>query len=588
MWDLSCRDWEARLREGRPPIPDLPLFREEADMAVRLFNALRLPDVPGLPTMRDAAGDWFRDIVAAVFGSVDPETRERWIREFFVLVGKGNSKTTNSAGLMLVAMLMIPRPRAEYLFVGPTQAISDLAYAQAVGMIEADAALRKRFHVRDHLKEIVDRVRKSKLKVKTFDLNILTGPRPVGVLIDELHLLGKHPATAKVLAQIRGGMEKSPESFLIIVTTQSDEPPAGAFREELNYARGVRDGRIQGRTLPILYEFPDSIARSPTEWQRPDHWPMVMPNLGRSLQLPSLLQAWQKAKDTSLTDMQVWASQHLNIEVGLGLKSDRWRGTDHWEAAAEPGLTFEAILDRCEVVVAGIDGGGLDDLLGFSIIGRERETRRWLTWSKAWVHQSAVELRKSEESRFRDFVQQGDLVIVDNMVDAFADVAQLVLEIHEADLLHKIGLDPMGVGAVIDAIAETGIPAGDVEGTMTVGISQGVMLNGCIKDTEVKLANRTLAHAAQPLMSYAVGNAKAEPKGNAVTINKAISGAGKIDPLMALFACVALMRRNPEAMGGTSVYDEIGGAEEAQSGAHETPESDDLARFIDEDEEEFA
>lgn len=545
MWDLSCPDWATRLREGRPPIPDLDLFHQEADMAVRLFNALRLPDVPGLPKMRDAAGDWFRAIVAAVFGSVDPATRERVIREFFVLVGKGNSKTTNSAGLMLVAMLMIPRPRAEYLFVGPTQAISDLAFAQAVGMIDADDELKKRFHVKDHLKEIVDRVRKSKLKVKTFDLNILTGPRPVGVLIDELHLLGKHPATAKVLAQIRGGMEKSPESFLIIVTTQSDEPPAGAFREELNYARGVRDGRIQGRTLPILYEFPDEIAHSTTEWQRPDHWPMVMPNLGRSLQLPSLLQAWQKAKDTSPTDMQVWASQHLNIEVGLGLKSDRWRGTDHWQGAAEKGLTFEAILARCEVVVAGIDGGGLDDLLGFSIVGRERETRRWLTWSRAWVHETAVELRKSEESRFRDFVQQGDLVIVDDMVTAFEEVADLVLLLYQSGLLDKVGLDPMGIGAVIDAIADRGIPAGDVDGSMTVGIAQGVMLNGCIKDTEVKLANRTLVHAGQALMAYAVGNAKAEPKGNAVTINKAISGAGKIDPLMALFACVALMRRNP-------------------------------------------
>lgn len=546
MWDLSCRDWETRLRDGRPLMPELPLYRAEADMAVRLFNALRLPDVPGLPMMRDAAGDWFRDIVAAVFGSVDPETRERWIREFFVLVGKGNSKTTNSAGLMLVAMLMIPRPRAEYLFVGPTQAISDLAFAQAVGMIEADPVLKKRFHIRDHVKEIVDRVRKSKLKVKTFDLNILTGPRPVGVLIDELHLLGKHPATAKVLAQIRGGMEKSPESFLIIITTQSDEPPAGAFRQELNYARGIRDGRIQGRTLPVLYELPDAIARSTTEWQRADYWPMVMPNLGRSLQLPSLLQSWQKAKDTSAADAQVWASQHLNIEVGLGLKSDRWRGADHWEAAAEPGLTLAQVLERCDVVVAGVDGGGLDDMLGLGLVGREHGTRHWLHWGHAWIDASVLQLRKSEESVFRDLETAGDLTIVDDMEEAFHELADQVAEVRDAGLLAKVGLDPMGVGAIVDALAERNIAG---EGTV-VGISQGWTLNGAIKTTEIKLKNRTLRHCGQRLMAYAVGNAKAEPRGNAVVITKALSGAGKIDPLMAKFNAVALMSRNPEAANG--------------------------------------
>lgn len=557
MWNLACPDWEARLRAGRSLVPDLPLIRAEAEMAVRLFDALRLPDVPGLPLMRDACGDWFRDIVSAIFGSYDPEKNERMIREFFVLVGKGNSKTTNGAALMLVAMLMIGRPRAEYLFVGPTQAISDLAYAQAVGMIEADPELKKRFHVRDHLKEIVDRVRKSKLKVKTFDLNILTGPRPVGVLIDELHLLGKHPATGKVLAQIRGGMEKSPEAFLLIITTQSDEPPAGAFREELNYARAIRDGRIQGRTLPFLYEFPDSIARSQTEWKRADLWPMVMPNLGRSLQMTSLLAAWDKAQNTSVADAQVWASQHLNIEIGLGLKTDRWRGADHWQGAIDPSITLETILDRCEVVVAGIDGGGLDDLLGFGVMGREIGTRHWLHWGRAWVHSSVLQLRKSEESRFRDFETAGDLVIVDEMEQAFGEVADLVLQLYEAGRLHKVGLDPMGVGAIVEAIAERGIPAGDIDDTYTVGISQGWTMNGAIKTAETKLASRSLQHAGQAIMAYAVGNAKAEPKGNAITITKQLAGAGKIDPLMALFNCVALMTRNPEARGGRSFWETL-------------------------------
>lgn len=45
MWDTSCPDWEARIRDGRSLLPDLPLFETEADMGLAFFDELRLPDV---------------------------------------------------------------------------------------------------------------------------------------------------------------------------------------------------------------------------------------------------------------------------------------------------------------------------------------------------------------------------------------------------------------------------------------------------------------------------------------------------------------------------------------------------------------
>lgn len=107
----------------------------------------------------------------------------------------------------------------------------------------------------------------------------------------------------------------------------------------------------------------------------------------------------------------------------------------------------------------------------------------------------------------------------------------------------------MGVGMIVDAMAARGI-----DGDRVVAISQGWTLNGAIKTTEVKLASGALVHADQPIMAWAVGNAKAEPKGNAITINKQNSGTGKIDPVMALFDAVALMSRNPEAVPPVDVF----------------------------------
>lgn len=567
MWDLSCRDWETRLRERRSLVPSLPLVAAEADAAVQFFNELRLPDVPGNPRLAEAAGDWFRDLVAAVFGSFDPVLNQRFIEELFALVPKKNSKTTNGAALMLTALLMNRRPLGEFMLVGPTQEISDLAFGQAEGMIKLDPELDKRFHIRRHTKEIEDRVHGAKLKIKTFDLDILTGPRPAGVLLDELHLLGKNPAATKVIRQLRGGRQATPEGFLIFITTQSDDPPAGAFREELMTARAIRDGRITGAAmLPILYEFPEDIVKDRDRpWQDPALWSMVLPNLGRSLRLDALVKDWELERTKGEAAIRLWASQHLNIEIGLALRSDRWAGADHWEAAVDPALvSLEVVMDRSEVITIGIDGGGLDDLLGLAVLGREKVTRRRLLWTHVWAHRSVFERRKEIADRLLDFEKAGDLTVVELLGDDVTDIGDLVERVYASGLLpekNAVGLDPVCIGQIVDDLGprfdDGTADDGERAKAMIVGISQGWKLSGAIKTVERGLAGGTFVHGGQAMMAWCVSNARVEPKGNAVTINKQISGSAKIDPLMATFNAESLMSMNPEA-AGRSVYEERG------------------------------
>ena len=558
MWDTSCPDWEQRIREGRSLMPDLPLFEAEADMGLAFYNELRLPDVPGNPRLGDASGPWFRDLVRAVFGSWDPVNQVRMIRDFFALVPKGSSKTTYSAALMLVAMLMNFRPRATALFLGPTQAVADRAYEQAVGMIDESPDLKRRFRPRDHIKTIEDLVTKSEMQVATFDLRILTGAMAlIFVLLDELHVLGKAANTSRVLRQIRGGLDKTPEGVLVITTTQSDDVPAGAFKSELNSLRNVGDGVYRGKTtrptLPLLYEFPRDIATLTREeraqgteprWKDPANWPMVMPNINRPITVAGMLADWESEQEKGEDAVRIWASQHLNIEIGQGLNNEGWSGADIWDQQVDERLDLESLLQRCEVVTMGIDGGGRDDLLGFAVIGREKVTRHWLSWCYGWADPIVLQRRKDIAAHLEDFVKEGSFKILD-IAAAHADLASIAARVVASGLLpskNAVGIDPNRAAALFEALFAAG-----VTDEMIRRLLQGPALAPAVYGLDIKLADATFFHADQALMTWVVGNARVEQRGNADMITKEVAGRAKIDPLIALLQAAILMSWNPQA-----------------------------------------
>lgn len=540
QWTTACPEWESLLVAKQSIIPP-PIFPDQAEQALSIFKELRVSDLPGKPTFGECSEEWVFDFVNAIFGGYEAETGKQLIREYGLLISKKNTKSTIAAGIMLTALILCWREDEEHLILAPTKEVADNSFKPAAGMIRADDELSDMFQIQDHIRTITHRVTRNTLKVVAADTDTVSGKKSGRILVDELWLFGKRANAEAMFMEALGGQVSRNEGWVIFLTTQSDEPPAGVFKERLDYWRAVRDGKINDpKTLGVLYEFPDSMVES-KGYLEPKNFYITNPNIGRSVSEEWI--ADQLLKNQNKTDgtLQQFLAKHLNIEIGLNLRSDRWAGVDFWEAQIRP-VSFNDILSRSEVVTVGIDGGGLDDLLGLYVIGRDTETREWIGWGHAWAHEIAVRRRKSEESRFSDFVRAGDLTIVKRVGQDTEEVAEYVSRINDAELLDKIGIDPSGVGQILDALVEAEIPDDAV-----VGVSQGWKLGGAIKTTERKLAEGVLIHGGQPMMAWCVGNARVEPKGNAILITKQASGKGKIDPLMALFNAVSLMALNPEA-----------------------------------------
>lgn len=544
LWTTACPDWWRRLAAGESIIPE-PLFPQEAEESLEVFKGLRIVDAPGSPTIESACAPWVLAFAGAVFGSYNSETGERLIREFMLCIPKKNSKSTIAAAIMLTALVRNWRMSAEFIILAPTKEIADNAFVPAKDMVNNDEDLKDLLHVQPHLRLITHRETGATLKVVAADSDVVGGKKAVGVLIDEAWLFGKNPKAADMIREATGGLLSRPEGFVIWLTTQSNEPPAGVFRSKLNYARGVRDGRINdNRFLPIIYEFSKEMIDS-GDARKPENFHLVNPNMGFSVDRPTLERLFMQAEIDGEAELRGFLAKHLNIEIGLALMSDAWVGAEFWEPQAATWLNLEQILERCEVIDVGGDGGGLDDLLGLAVIGREVGTRRWFHWAHAWAHPSVLERRKSEAPRLKDLEAIGDLTIVKRIGDDVEEFAAIVKRVNESGLLDKVGLDPAGIGSVLDALADAG-----VEEDKIVGISQGWKLTGAIKTTERKLAEGTLLHCGQPLMAWSCGNAKGVPSANAFLITKQASGTAKIDPLMATFNAVSLISLNPEGRGG--------------------------------------
>ncbi len=609
-WSTACPDWEERIlaRPQRSLIPFDPLFPTEADAALEIFRSLRIVDAAGSPTMGEACRQWVFDFVAAIFGAYDAETGRRLIQYFFLLISKKNSKSTIAAGIMITALLRNWRVSGEFYILAPTKEIADNSYNPARDMVQADPALNS------ILKPSAGRVIEHRntgafLKVVAADNETVSGKKTIGLLVDELWLFGKRANAANLLLEAMGGLASRPEGFVVYLSTQSDSPPAGVFKQKLEEFRDIRDGKIiVPGSLPVFYEFPKSLIKD-EQFRKREHWYVTNPNLNASVDEQYITAQLAEAERAGRAEVVGFLAKHLNVQIGNNLRSDGWAGATIWSNGIEVGLTLDEILKRCEVITVGLDGGGLDDLLGVAVLGRERGTNRWLGWAHGLISTIGVYRRKANAEDYLSFKKAGELTIfrfgqdkieLEATIDGDPVLAELLMDvppansdpnalppdiqfvidlvkkISDAGLLAQVGVDAAGIGAIVDALAGIGVTQ-DAESLDAV--RQGIALMGSIKTIERKLADGSFKHGAQGLLTWCVGNLMIVPTPTAMRVGRDESGFGKVDPAMALFNAGHLMSLNPEA-SGASVYDRLADAASAQPDAEEGPSRDEEAAIL--------
>lgn len=524
---------------GESIIPVKPLYPQMANRAVEFMASLRLRDVLGQPRIGDVTRPWVYDFAGAVFGAQNPTTYRREINDFFMLISKKNTKSTIAAAMMLTALELDERESSEYLILAPTKEVADNSFIPCRDMIMLDPYLSSAYKINVHTRTITNSVTGATLKVVAADDKTVGGKKATGILIDELHLFGKVAGAESMITEATGGLLSRIDGFVIKLSTQSTEPPSGVFKAELDLARDVRDGKIiNPQYMPVLYEFPKAMLAAKA-YENPDNFYITNPNLGASVDTQTLLGMLAKAKSKGGEALQEFYAKHLNVEIGLNLRNDRWAGADFWERQARPEMGgLDYLLDNCDLIAAGIDGGGMDDLLGFALIGRLKNAPdSWLVWGKAWANRVVLERRQQIAPLLLDFEKQSDIEIVEHFGEEYDRMAELMARVKDTGKLAGFGIDPARNSVILDALNRAGIA--DEEAT---AVKQGGWLSNDISIAEQKLGEAKLFHSGQPMMAWCVSNARAERKGNQIAITKQAAGIAKIDPVIAMFCAVHILQ----------------------------------------------
>ena len=539
-WTTACPDWEKRIVAKESLMPCKPLFPEVADIALSIFNELILVDVMDSPKMGDVTLQWVLDFVQAIFGAYDPVEKKRLIREFFLLISKKNTKSTIAAGIMMTALILNDRMSAELIILAPTKEVADNSFNPIRDFIRADPELSEMLNISEHTKTVTHLGTGATLKVIAAESNAAAGKKASIILIDEIWLFGKRANAESMFREAKGGLASRPEGCVIYLSTMSDEVPCGVFKQLLDYARDIRDGiKVNKQFLPLIYEFPKWMLEA-GEHLKIENFYITNPNLGASVDLDYLINEFEKVKDAGEESLRDFLAKHLNVEIGMNLRANRWAGAEYWLQQSK-NFTLSKLIDQSDVITAGIDGGGLDDLLGFAVLGRHAKSRKWWLWNHAWCLRIALERRKENAPKYLDFEVEKSLTIVDSVGPDIDQLAGYAKQVYDSGKLDKIGLDPLGLGGLLDGLLAVGIPQEQM-----IAVAQGYKLAGYIQTTERKLAEGNLYHAGQDLMTWCAGNARIVMKGNGMMISKQESGTAKIDPLIATFNAVALMSMNPE------------------------------------------
>lgn len=512
----------------KSPLPD-PHGR--GTRAVKFLKSLKHPKSIGKNQAFELV-PWMSRIVERVYGDTNEKERRK-IKTVFLLLPRGNRKTTLGAGLALLHLVGPEKvPSGQVISAAIDRKQARIAYVEAKAICALQPELKAATHILDARNTLQHPASGATYEAISAEAGASHGRTPNFILADELHAWPK-PDLWDVL---RTGAVKSAESLTFIITT------AGIGRENIayelySYAKKVASGAIKDPGfLPILFE-----TDAKADWQDEAHW--FAANPGLEYGFPDLEAMRQLAKEAEARPRQREAFRQLHLNVWMDGSASGWIDLAAYDENGE----LQPLDERedGEPCWIGVDLSSTQDLTAVVAVFRE-DDGSYSVYPFFYLPEAGMRRRADRDGiPFPLWVEEGLIIATRGDVVDYDEICDKIAELATRFDVREIAMDPWNSTSTQTRLLNEGLPV--------VLFRQGfASMSPAMKEVERAVKSRKFRHGDHPVLRWNMGNmvADMDPAGN-VKPSKARSSE-KIDGIVAAIMAIG---RASQGEGGGSVYD---------------------------------
>jgi phage terminase large subunit-like protein len=472
---------------------------------------------------------WQKALLQAVFGFVHRETGLRRCREFVLLVGRKNGKSTLLAALGLYMLVGDGEGGPEVYTVATKRDQARIVFAEATHMVSQSPALRQ--YVRKRKTDLYFPLVFGKFEPLASESNSLDGLNSHCVIIDELHAIKDR----NLYDVMRQSMAAREQPLLAMITT------AGFVRECIyddiyKYACDVLDGVVEDeRFLAFIYELGDR-----SEWTDFRAWEKANPGLGTIKSYEELAANVERAKNDP-SFLPTVLTKDFNIRE---TRAGTWLTFE--QANNEAAYELESLRDT--YAIGGVDLSATTDLTSGAVIIMRPGDPQLYVLSHSFMPEESVEVRSKEDKVPYDrWVERGLITTCPgNRVDYryVTDWFNKLLTEYGISV-YWLGYDSWNSPAWVEDM-ETRLGYRKGENLLPV-IMGAKTLSAPMKELKADLAAKRINYNRNPVLLWALTNMAVEvDKNENIRPVKGQNQRQRIDPAVALIIAYTVLQQHLE------------------------------------------
>lgn len=492
------------------PIPDP---HGKGERAIKFIRALKHPKstLPGQQFQLDL---WQERIIRRVIGDTD-ENGQRRIKTVFLMVGRGNRKTTLAGALTALFTFGPERtPAGRSYSIANSREQAALTFDELAGIVRAHPRVHEACNVQDTLKRVTHGKSGARFAALSNEAKTAHGLTPNFCFADELHEFSK----ADLYEAMTTGLNKTAGSLLFIGTTAGVGTTTAAY-SVYEYALKVARGQVDDPSfLPIIFQMEKA-----DDWRDEAVWYRTNPGLHCNPPYPDIDGLRKFARECEYRPAQREAMRRLHLGEWLDGAADPAWDLAIWDQNADP-VDLSALEGRPAWIAA--DLSKRTDLTAVAIT-IPLDDERFALHVQSFAPEEGIRRRADNDSApyplWRD---QGYLTACPGDIVDLGMVEDYIRNLAERFDVQEIAFDRWSARATMESLEADGLPVVEFPQNLATFARP-------VNDFEALMMNRRLAHGDNRLLRWAVGNVVLDSDASENRRPTKKRSADRIDPCVA-------------------------------------------------------